>query len=97
MVKNKNLTVRFLQIKGGYVVAYVIGDYNRKGGVGKTSSIINIACQMALEGKRVLLIDGDSQMNLSQFFSRKMIQYLIRIPGKSGRVLIHYMKLWKRI
>ena len=35
MVKNKNLTVRFLQIKGGYVVAYVIGDYNRKGGVGK--------------------------------------------------------------
>lgn len=68
MVKNKNLTVRFLQIKGGYVVTYVIGDYNRKGGVGKTSSIINIACQMALEGKRVLLIDGDSQMNLSQFF-----------------------------
>ena len=49
-------------------MAYVIGDYNRKGGVGKTSSIINIACQMALQGKRVLLIDGDSQMNLSQFF-----------------------------
>lgn len=49
-------------------MAYVIGDYNRKGGVGKTSSIINIACQFALEGKRVLLIDGDSQMNLTQFF-----------------------------
>lgn len=49
-------------------MAYIIGDYNRKGGVGKTSSIINIACQFALEGKKVLLIDGDSQMNLTQFF-----------------------------
>lgn len=78
-------------------MAYVIGDYNRKGGVGKTSSIINIACQMALQGKRVLLIDGDSQMNLSQFFSRKMIRYLIQILGKFERALIHCMKPWLKI
>lgn len=49
-------------------MAYVIGDYNRKGGVGKTSSIVNIAAQFALNGKKVLLVDGDSQMNLTQFF-----------------------------
>ena len=49
-------------------MTYIIGDYNRKGGVGKTSTVINIAAQFAMNGKRVLLVDGDSQMNLTQFF-----------------------------
>lgn len=49
-------------------MAVVIGDYNRKGGIGKTSSIINIAAELALQGKRVLMVDGDSSMNLTQFF-----------------------------
>ena len=49
-------------------MAIVIGAYNRKGGIGKTSSIINIAAELALQGKRVLMVDGDSSMNLTQFF-----------------------------
>lgn len=49
-------------------MAIVVGAYNRKGGIGKTSSIINISAELALQGKRVLLVDGDSSMNLTQFF-----------------------------
>lgn len=46
-------------------MATVISLLNHKGGVGKTTSAINIGAGMAELGRRVLLIDLDPQANLS--------------------------------
>ena len=47
--------------------ATIITVANQKGGVGKTTTVMNLGVALVKKGKRVLLVDGDPQSNLTSY------------------------------
>jgi chromosome partitioning protein len=61
----------------------VLAVVNRKGGVGKTTTAVNIACALALGGQRTLLVDLDPQGSASSALA------LDAADGEGSSALFH--------
>src|SRR3546814_5659545 len=62
----------------------IVALLNQKGGVGKTTLALHIAGQWASEGKRVLLIDADSQGSALDWSQQRAAEGLPRLFGVIG-------------
>lgn len=68
-------------------MARKISFLNYKGGVGKTSLIVNTAASLALKGSRVLLFDFDTQSNASIWLMRLERWNKLNTEGRGSDLL----------
>nr|UVN03574.1 MAG: cellulose biosynthesis protein [Bacteriophage sp.] len=65
----------------------VISVCNHKGGCAKTTSVVSIAAELVMQGKKVLIIDNDYQANLTSSIGIKPGQYSLVDCFKGDKTL----------
>ena len=72
----------------------VIAVVNLKGGIGKTTTVVNLGAGLALRGSRVLLVDTDAQGNLAMALGAapRRSLYEVLIDGADPNACVHHAR-----
>lgn len=64
--------------------AKIVVVVNLKGGVGKTTLALNLACALAVRGHRTLLVDADAQRSATRWSARRLPAEVVNLPPGAG-------------